>query len=136
MWTCSGFKSRVYFWSTLHLDGSCLPVDPKGQRHGPNALQGFSRLPWERCVGKSRHYKCYFPAETRRTFYKATGKNSLNHMLDTGKFLSTFNIPLNLPKDSQGGLGSILPPPTNCILQVSKLRVKEKTRGRVTSPCS
>lgn len=81
-------------------------------------------------------WQVLFPCRNKTNLYKATGKNSLNHKLDVGKFVSTFNIPFNLPEDPQRGLGSILPPPTNCILPVSKLRVKEKTRGRETSPCS
>lgn len=81
-------------------------------------------------------WQVLFPCRNETNPYRATGKNSLNHMLDAGKFASTFNIPFNLPEDPQRWLGSILPPPTNCILQVSKLRVKEKMKGRATSPCS
>ena len=96
------------------------PVDPKGQLHGPNALQ--ENFPGHRRKGAVASaeitQQVSSPCRNETNSYKATGKNSLNHMLDAGEFVSTFtpNTPFNLHEDPQRWMGYVLLPPTTCIL--------------------
>lgn len=92
---------------------------PRGSYMDQTHFGRISRLPLETCGAKCR-------SETNP--YKATGKNPLNHMLDAGRFVSTFasNTPFNPHEDPKRWVGSAPAPPSPALYKWANQELRRK----------